>query len=50
MVIGEKGFLPCTPAGVIQLLKRSGVEIDGKECVVVGRSNIRKAYGNVIIT
>ena len=38
MVIGEKGFLPCTPAGVIQLLKRSGVEIDGKECVVVGRS------------
>ena len=36
MVIGE----PCTPAGVIQLLKRSGVEIDGKECVVVGRSNI----------
>ena len=33
MVIGEKGFLPCTPAGVIQLLKRSGVEIDGKECV-----------------
>ena len=40
MVIGEKGFLPCTPAGVIQLLKRSGVEIDGKECVVVGRSNI----------
>ena len=32
--------LPCKPAGVIQLLKRSGVEIDGKECVVVGRSNI----------
>ena len=40
MVIGEKGCLPCTPAGVSQLLKRSGVEIDGKECVVVGRSNI----------
>ena len=40
MVIGEDGFLPCTPAGIIQLLKRSGVEIDGKECVVIGRSNI----------
>lgn len=40
MMIGEKGFLPCTPAGVIQLLKRSGVDIEGKECVVVGRSNI----------
>lgn len=38
--IGEKGFLPATPAGVIQLLKRSGVEIAGKECVVIGRSNI----------
>ena len=40
MCIGTKGFLPCTPAGVIQLLKRSGIEIEGKECVVVGRSNI----------
>ena len=40
MVIGEDGFLPCSPAGIIQLLKRSGVEIDGKECVVIGRSNI----------
>ena len=38
--IGEKGFLSCTPAGIIQLLKRSGVEIEGKECVVIGRSNI----------
>ncbi len=38
--IGEKGFLPCTPAGVIELLKRSGIEIAGKRCVVVGRSNI----------
>ena len=35
MCIGTKGFLPCTPAGVIQLLKRSGIEIAGKECVVV---------------
>lgn len=40
MSIGQKGFLSCTPAGVIQLLKRSGIEIAGKECVVVGRSNI----------
>ena len=38
--IGEKGFLSCTPAGIIQLLKRSGIEIAGKECVIVGRSNI----------
>ncbi len=40
LVIGGKGFVPCTPAGVIQLLKRSGVEIAGKHCVIVGRSNI----------
>lgn len=40
MCIGTKGFLSCTPAGVIQLLKRSGISIEGKECVVVGRSNI----------
>ncbi len=38
--IGKKGFVSCTPAGVIQLLKRSDIEISGKECVVVGRSNI----------
>lgn len=38
--LGEKGFISCTPAGIIQLLKRSGIEIEGKECVVVGRSNI----------
>ncbi|MDO4168463.1 MAG: bifunctional methylenetetrahydrofolate dehydrogenase/methenyltetrahydrofolate cyclohydrolase FolD [Lachnospiraceae bacterium] len=40
MTIGEAGFLSCTPAGIIQLLKRSGVSIEGKECVVIGRSNI----------
>lgn len=40
MCIGTKGFLSCTPAGIIQLLKRSNIEIEGKECVVVGRSNI----------
>lgn len=38
--IGQKGFISCTPAGVIQLLKRSGIPIEGKECVIVGRSNI----------
>lgn len=38
--IGEKGFVSCTPAGIIQLLKRSDIDIAGKECVVVGRSNI----------
>ncbi len=40
MAIGAPGFLPCTPAGIIQLLKRSGIELEGKRCVVVGRSNI----------
>ena len=40
MVAGQAIFLPCTPAGVMQLLKRSGVEVAGKHCVVVGRSNI----------
>lgn len=40
LCIGEKGFVSCTPAGVIQLLKRSNVEISGKHCVVIGRSNI----------
>ena len=38
--IGRPGFVSCTPAGVIQLLKRSGIQIEGKECVVLGRSNI----------
>lgn len=40
LCIGQPGFVSCTPAGIIQLLKRSGVEIAGKECVVLGRSNI----------
>ena len=40
LVIGEEGFISSTPAGVIQLLKRSGIEISGKNCVIVGRSNI----------
>jgi len=38
--IGQKGFRSCTPAGIIELLKRTGIVIDGKECVVIGRSNI----------
>lgn len=40
LVIGEKGFVSCTPAGIIELLKRSNIEISGKNCVVIGRSNI----------
>ena len=40
LCIGQPGFVSCTPAGIIELLKRSGIEIAGKECVVVGRSNI----------
>lgn len=40
LCIGQPGFVSCTPAGIIQLLKRSGISIDGKECVIVGRSNI----------
>ena len=37
---GAKGFLPCTPAGIIELIKRSGHSIEGKNCVIIGRSNI----------
>ena len=40
LCIGQPGFVSCTPAGIIQLLKRSGIQIAGKECVVIGRSNI----------
>ena len=40
IMIGDYDFLPCTPAGVMALLERSGVEISGKRCVVIGRSNI----------
>lgn len=38
--LGVKGFLSCTPAGIVELLKRSNIEIDGQHCVIVGRSNI----------
>lgn len=40
LLIGEQCFVSCTPAGIIQLIKRTGIEIAGKECVVIGRSNI----------
>ncbi len=40
LCVGAEGFVSCTPAGIIELLKRSNVEISGKNCVVIGRSNI----------
>jgi methylenetetrahydrofolate dehydrogenase (NADP+)/methenyltetrahydrofolate cyclohydrolase len=50
MMIGEKAFLPCTPHGVVQLLIRSGVTIEGAEVVIVGRSNlVGKPLANMLI-
>lgn len=50
MVVGEKAFLPCTPHGVIQMLMRSKVKLEGAEVVVVGRSNIvGKPVANMLI-
>jgi methylenetetrahydrofolate dehydrogenase (NADP+)/methenyltetrahydrofolate cyclohydrolase len=50
MVVGEEAFLPCTPHGVIQLLLRSGVKIEGANVVIVGRSNIvGKPLTNMLI-
>lgn len=40
IMIGDYSFLPCTPAGVMELLRRSGIDVCGKRCVVIGRSNI----------
>ncbi|MCR5834901.1 MAG: bifunctional methylenetetrahydrofolate dehydrogenase/methenyltetrahydrofolate cyclohydrolase FolD [Lachnospiraceae bacterium] len=40
MMVGKETFLPCTPAGIVELLKRTNIELEGKECVVIGRSNI----------
>jgi methylenetetrahydrofolate dehydrogenase (NADP+)/methenyltetrahydrofolate cyclohydrolase len=40
IMIGDFDFLPCTPAGVMEILDDAGIEISGKECVVIGRSNI----------
>jgi len=50
MVAGQAAFLPCTPHGVIQLLQRSGVKIEGSHVVIVGRSNIvGKPLANMLI-
>lgn len=50
MVIGETAFLPCTPHGVVQMLVRSGVRIDGAHVVIVGRSNIvGKPLANMLL-
>jgi methylenetetrahydrofolate dehydrogenase (NADP+) / methenyltetrahydrofolate cyclohydrolase len=38
--IGLPGFVSCTPAGIVELLKRTGITMEGKECVILGRSNI----------
>ncbi len=40
IMIGDYDYLPCTPAGIMELLKDTGVDLTGKECVVIGRSNI----------
>lgn len=40
MIIGQPALLPCTPAGIIEILKREGIQIEGKKCTVIGRSNI----------
>lgn len=40
IMIGDFDFVPCTPAGIMELIKESGVDVEGKECVVIGRSNI----------
>ncbi len=50
MVLGEQTFLPCTPHGIVQLLLRSGVKIEGADIVIVGRSNIvGKPLANILI-
>jgi len=50
MVVGERAFLPCTPHGVLQLLVRSGVKLEGANVVIVGRSNIvGKPLANMLI-
>lgn len=50
LVIGSKGFIPCTPYGIIEMLKRAEVETSGKEVVVIGRSNIvGKPIANLLL-
>ena len=40
LLVGEPGFVPCTPAGILELIDSTGVSVEGKHCVVIGRSNI----------
>ena len=50
LVIGQKAYLPCTPHGIVQLLLRSGIKLDGAHVVIVGRSNIvGKPLANLLI-
>lgn len=51
LMMGKPGFIPCTPAGVMELIKEAGTDIAGKECVVVGRSNIvGKPMASLLLT
>lgn len=60
IMIGDYDFLPCTPAGIMELIASTGVDISGKQCVVIGRSNIvgkpmaqlmmQKQYGDATVT
>ena len=50
LVIGLDGFQPATPAGIVEMLKRTGIETSGKHCVIIGRSNIvGKPLGNLML-
>lgn len=50
-MVGNYDFVPCTPAGVMELIKESGIDVSGKECVIVGRSNIvRQTASNAAFT
>ena len=49
IMIGSYSFLPCTPAGCMELIASTGVEIAGKNCVVVGRSNICLLYTSITV-
>ena len=40
IMIGDYSFLPCTPAGIMEMLRFEGIDLDGKHCVIIGRSNI----------
>jgi len=60
LIMGKPTFIPCTPAGILELLQKNGIETTGKEVVIVGRSNIvgkplavllmQKALGNATVT